>query len=204
MVCSRAKRLAAERLKRNEEIGKTTRGTRTTVAKTIWRKCNKENIPKGVGTYTTEMDVATPGEHTKLIYDALNKKEAAIIAQLRTDIARINQYLHRIGAAESAKCECGAPIESVRHYLFLCPRWSTQRSSYRSKIGEKFADLSYCLGGKSREVRYRGKPWDGARWKPCIEAVRATIHFVKAIKRLATTAEGSLEPANPPGLPNTI
>ncbi len=142
------------------------------------------------------MDVATPGEHTKLIYDALNKKEAAIIAQLRTDIAPTNQHLHRIGAR----------TDRVRKTLLIpMPALVNPEKQLRIENRREICrPLSYCLGGKSREVRCRGKPWDGARWKPGIEAVRATIHFVKATKRLATTAEGSLEPANPPGLPNTI
>ena len=56
-------------------------------------------LPEGIGKHSRDVDAALPGKHTKVIYDMLNKKEASILSQLRTGMARINSYLHRIGAA---------------------------------------------------------------------------------------------------------
>jgi hypothetical protein len=47
------------------------------------------------------MDTALPGKHTRILYNSLKGKEASILAQLQTGMARLNGYLHQIRAAES-------------------------------------------------------------------------------------------------------
>ena len=42
------------------------------------------------------MDTALPGKHTRALYDAFKWREASILAQLRTGMARLNGYLYRI------------------------------------------------------------------------------------------------------------
>jgi ribonuclease HI len=76
-----------------------TKSTTINIAKAMQRE--KRTLPEEVGKYTREMDTALPGKHTRTIYDALKRREANILAQLRTGMARLNGYLHRIGAAES-------------------------------------------------------------------------------------------------------
>ena len=56
----------------------------------------------------------------RLIYDNLDKDDAKVIAQLRSGDAKLNQFLARIKAIESATCACGAAPESIRHFLFSC------------------------------------------------------------------------------------
>ncbi|KYG39773.1 hypothetical protein M433DRAFT_35427, partial [Acidomyces richmondensis BFW] len=53
---------------------------------------------EGVGQHLRQLDIAIPGPHTRKIYDSLNWKQASVLAQLRTGIARLNSYLYRIGA----------------------------------------------------------------------------------------------------------
>ena len=60
-----------------------------------------------------EIDRALPGRHTKDIYDQLWKAEARILAQLRTGMSRLNDYLYKIGAEETAECACGAGREDA-------------------------------------------------------------------------------------------
>jgi hypothetical protein len=69
-----------------------------------------------------DADTTFPSKHTKVIYDMFNK-EAGILAQLRTGMARINDYLHHTGAANTDQCDCRVAKETVRHFLFLCARW---------------------------------------------------------------------------------
>src|SRR5207248_1139178 len=38
---------------------------------------------------------ARPGKHTLTLYDTHERREASILAQLRTGMARLNGYLHR-------------------------------------------------------------------------------------------------------------
>ena len=46
------------------------------------------------------------GKHTQLLYERLSRKEAGILAQLRTGMASLNVYLHRIGVAPSDQYAC--------------------------------------------------------------------------------------------------
>jgi hypothetical protein len=57
----------------------------------------KRELPNGTGKYTTGLDRALPGKHTKLLYDSFERMEAYILAQLRTGMARLNEYLHESG-----------------------------------------------------------------------------------------------------------
>ena len=56
----------------------------------------------------------------------------------------------------------------------------------RTAHGRRYGDLSYALGG------YGGPSHDGeqSKWKPDLKAVKATIDFVIATKRLDYMPEG--------------
>ncbi len=45
------------------------------------------------------VDAALPGKHTRQLYDRLAWREARVLAQLGTGMARLNAYLHRIKVA---------------------------------------------------------------------------------------------------------
>ena len=83
-------------------------------------------LPDKVGKFSKRVDSALPRKHTKKLYDQLNHKEAAVLVQLRTGMARLNGYLHQIGAAPSDMCDCGQARETVDHFLFTCSRWAEQ------------------------------------------------------------------------------
>jgi ribonuclease HI len=92
------------------------------------------------GKYLQKLDKALPGKHTKKIYNALNKTDASILAQLRTNISRLNSYLQSIKVTEMDKCECGA-TETVQHFLFLCTRWKSDRQAMRAAHGNRYLDI---------------------------------------------------------------
>ena len=72
------------------------------------------------------IDSALPGKHTKTLYDHRPYREAAALCQVRTGKSRLRSYLATVGAVDSDKCECnGTQVETVRHFLFKCPRWAT-------------------------------------------------------------------------------
>lgn len=132
------------------------------------------------GQFTKRIDRALPGKHTLLLYNGLRRSEAAILSQIRTGRARVNKYLSKIGAAESGLCEHCQQTESIPHLLFTCSKWQNLRTDMQAAHGRRYGDLSYALGGYSDAER------DGAlsNWKPDLKAVRATIAFVLATKRL--------------------
>ena len=142
---------------------------------------------KKTGKFTKKLDKALPGKHTRLLYDKLSRSDASILSQLRTGMSRLNTYLVKIVAVENDKCECGA-IESIPHFLFICPRWKEERRSMRRAHKDRFGDLSFAVGGYSTYTR-NGIRLDGDlnKWKPNMEAVKATIKFARETKRLDYT-----------------
>lgn len=156
------------------------RAAMTTILSVIKRESKaQETLPKDIGKYSQEIDAALPGRHTKAIYDTLNKKEAGTLAQLRTGMARINSYLHRIGVSSTDQCDCGVAKETVKHFLLLCPRWDHLRAGLLQQLGTRVGDISFCLGGRSRNLELDPSPW-----KPDMNAVRATIRYAIATGRL--------------------
>ena len=97
----------------------------------------KAALSVGAGKAIKELDYALLGPHTKIIYDKLSKNNAAIIAQLRTGNARLNLFLARIKATDSAICACEAAPESIRHFLFSCQRWTRQQREMDTQVPRK-------------------------------------------------------------------
>jgi ribonuclease HI len=133
-------------------------------------------LPENVGRHAKRVDSALPGKHTRQLYDRLSWKEASVLAQLRTGMARLNGYLYRINVAETDQCACGQARETVEHFLFRCQRWTTHRTEMLQCTHTHRGNISFFLGGKS--------PLDDQNWKPNLEAVRATIRFSIATGRL--------------------
>ena len=178
-------RRAKEAARQATEPGRTPHGqcqqARSTTINNAIAKEETRTLPDGVGKYSKEMDTALPGKHTRTLYDGLKRREASVLAQLRTGIARLNGYLHQIRALESDQCECGQARETVKHFLFRCTRWETHRTQMLVQTDTRRGNLSFYLGGKS--------PSDPEKWTPNMDAVRATIKFAIATGRLDVEAE---------------
>jgi hypothetical protein len=134
------------------------------------------SLPDKVGKHSKKVDTALPGKHTRRLYDRLSWKEASILAQLRTGMARLNAYLYHIEAASSDQCACGQARETVEHFLFRCRRWTIHRTQMLQCTDTHRSNISFFLGGKA--------PSDGTNWTPNMDAVRATIRFAIATGRL--------------------
>uniref|UniRef100_A0A093UTM5 RNA-directed DNA polymerase from mobile element jockey n=1 Tax=Talaromyces marneffei PM1 TaxID=1077442 RepID=A0A093UTM5_TALMA len=138
-------------------------------------------LPENVGKYSKAVDAALPGKHTRSLYDRLNRKEAKILAQLRTGMTGLNSYLNRIGAADSDLCACGQASETVEHFLFRCTKWTAMREGMNQCTESRRGNLSFFLGGKSRS--------DPDRWQPDMKAVQAVIKYAIATGRLEQEPE---------------
>ena len=133
-------------------------------------------LPDNVGVHSKRIDTALPGKHTRKLYENLSWNEANVLAQLRTGMARLNTYLHRINAAPTDRCACGHARETVDHFLFRCIKWTTFRTEMLQCTTRHRGNISFFLGGKS--------PTDDKAWTPDLKAVRATIRFALATGRL--------------------
>jgi hypothetical protein len=143
------------------------------------------------GKFTRKIDAAFRLGKSAELYQQPNSIEAAILTQLRTGKAFLNEYLHKIKASETALCECGC-VESIAHFLFVCRRWKQQRIKLRQQHGQRFGELSYALGGYSSRQE-GGQSIDGPieRWKPDIKVAKATIEFAKNTGRLQLNEQDS-------------
>ena len=151
-----------------------TKSTTLRIARSI--RDTTKRLPENVGKHSQRVDRALPGKHTGPLYDRLSWKEASILAQLRTGIARVNAYLHRIEATPSDQCACEQARETVEHFLFRCTKWTAHRSEMLRCTDTQRSNISFYLGGKS--------PSDSKNWTPNMDAVRATIRFAIATGRL--------------------
>ena len=102
----------------------------------------------------------------KLYNTISNRNTVATITQLRTGHCGLNYYLHRFGKSYSPYCECGKGKETLEHYLLECRRYHEERIKLRKQIGKGRLTLGKLL----REP----------------QAIKHTIEYVKATKRLQT------------------
>ncbi|UPK92131.1 hypothetical protein LCI18_003066 [Fusarium solani-melongenae] len=103
---------------------------------------SEKTLPEGVGRHSRRVDSALPGRHTRLLYDQLSWKEASVLAQLRTGMARLNGYLYQIRAAPTDECPCGRAKETVENFLFR-RKWTLNMNAVRATI--RFAIATGCL-----------------------------------------------------------
>ncbi|KAF8808249.1 hypothetical protein BYT27DRAFT_7027817, partial [Phlegmacium glaucopus] len=86
--------------------------------------------------------------------------------QLRTNHIPLNAYLHRIGKAESKKCDSCWRVrhevvtETVVHFLFECPSFDYERHDLDRKLGAQSRNLRAILANKDHVkelIRYIGR-----------------------------------------------
>jgi hypothetical protein len=127
-------------------------------------------LPEGFRKHLKKIDAAIPGRYTRKLYDALGRNEACVLAQLWTGIARLNGYLHHIGAIDTDQYACGQARETVKHFLFNCSLWATHRDCLSEQIEtRRRGSLLYYLGRKAAS--------DLQNWRPTIKAVQTTIKY---------------------------
>jgi hypothetical protein len=134
------------------------------------------------GQYTWRIDKALPGKYTLNLYRSLTSDQTAILIQARTGHCRLNQNLYRIGLVDEALYSCGEDEETIRHLILSCPRWKAERRELREAVDARSGDVPYLLGGwGSRKNVTTGQLLDGpkGKWKPDMEAVKATIRFLE-------------------------
>jgi len=135
-----------------------------------------KKLPEKIGKYSKRVDAALPGKHTHTLYNPLSWKEARILAQLHTGMARLNGYLHQVEVASSDQCPYRHAKETVEHFLFHCMKWTALHTEMMQYTDTRRGNLSFYLGGKTSS--------DDDKWTPDANAVRATIQYAIATGRL--------------------
>ena len=160
-----------------------------------------EQFEKGnrKGRHARQVDKALPRRHTLKLYGRLSKSNSSILAQLRTGHIKLGTYLKRFHIEPSERCACGYNEESIRHFMFDCPLWQQARRTLRQKVGDRWGDMSYMLGGWGDRIdRSSKKLVDGPkdRWKPNAKVVGAVIDYVNSTGRLSTAWETAAREEN--------
>lgn len=83
---------------------------------------DKRELSLKVWASSLAMDTALPGKHPHDLYNKLNLRDACILAQLRTRMARLNGLLSKIGAIELDLRPYGQARKTVKHFVLRCAR----------------------------------------------------------------------------------
>ena len=120
-----------------------------------------------------DIDKNLPSKNFLRLVNDLDRRQSSIIAQLRTGHIPLNQHLFRIRRSETPTCpHCqGLTVETVRHYLLICPHYQHERHILRQKLKRKADSISFLLS------------------KP--EATKPLLNYIHATKRFKTQASSS-------------
>ena len=88
-----------------------------------------------------------------IVYEILpQQKQVVWISWLHTGHCYLNEYLHRFNIIESAKCECDAEKETMKHYLLNCELYNEERDVLRRKVEVEGMRPDVLLGN-SRTIK---------------------------------------------------
>jgi hypothetical protein len=99
-------------------------------------------------------DMNTPSNSFMKLVAKLTKCQISLFVWLCTNHISLNKHLHRIWKSDTPYCpHCTTTIETVRHYILLCPHYSRERQQLcialgRSALGCSTDDLTYLLTQK--------------------------------------------------------
>ena len=70
------------------------------------------------------------------LYNFGNRFLSILHTRLRLGSSQLNSHLYKIGLKETPNCRCGALNEDVWHYIFVCPLYTSERSTLHSLISQ--------------------------------------------------------------------
>lgn len=80
----------------------------------------------------------------------LPRRQISILTQLRTGHAPLNDFLFKIGKADSKICEkCKVSPETTKHYLIDCPGWKEQRKQLQQIDARFRKEMKHLLGNEN-------------------------------------------------------
>jgi ribonuclease HI len=106
-----------------------------------WRE-EWNNSPKGQ--HLRKLDPNLPGKHVHKLYDARPRRQANLLAQIRTGHSWLKSYRKRFGKAQDDICECGAR-ETLTHVFIDCPRLRGLRQRLRRRVGPGLNSISSMI-----------------------------------------------------------
>jgi len=102
--------------------------------------------PAGEGWEILQVDAALPGKHTRKLYDQLTRKEASVLIQLRTGMARLNACLFFIKATPSENWAPDMePVPATIRFAIATGRLDSDKLRPPQPLGDRTSlALSHC------------------------------------------------------------
>jgi len=92
------------------------------------------------------IDQSAPSNKFAAKITSLPRKHSSLLFQLRMGHIALNKHLHRISKSQSAKCKnCNAHIETVHHFLLVCPTFTRQRDALHLEVGPRKYNIKHLL-----------------------------------------------------------
>lgn len=101
-----------------------------------------------------KLKLITPNKTVSAFRDHGKIKLNALHTRLRLDWCGLNTTLYKIKISQSKKCDTCGKIESVKHFLMDCSKFSEQRKiltdSFKTLIPDTKLTLNLCLNGSPK------------------------------------------------------
>ena len=122
------------------------------------------------------LDDSIPSRKYLHLTQDLERRQASLLIQLRTGHIGLNQHLFRIRKAETPTCpHCrGITVETVKHFLLVCPKYAHERHQLRHQLRRKADSLPFLLSSP-------------AAIKPLLKFVNSTGRFHSTFGNLEST-----------------
>ncbi len=111
------------------------------------------------GSHTRKLDTASLWPHTRKLVRLGRDGNSHNLGQLRTGMARLNGYLHRIGATDSDQCPRGNAKNTAKHVLSPPPPMMIPTDpEYSGRLRKLEATSPSILEGKDLRTPRNGLP----------------------------------------------
>ncbi|KAI0730783.1 hypothetical protein C8Q76DRAFT_833383 [Earliella scabrosa] len=122
-----------------------------------------------------------PSKKYATLVEALPRRHANLLLQLRTGHAPLYKHLAWLGKVPSATCPaCGEAPESTAHFLLSCDAYALHRAVHFSSLGRSGRSLSVLLNSKDA-------------LSPLFQYINATGRFRGAFGAFADLKLGELD-----------
>ena len=96
-----------------------------------------------------DFDETLPGPSFLRITAKWPRRNTSVLMQLRTGHAQLNGHLHKIGKSATPICPaCEMEIETITHFLCICPRYDTHRLKIQRHFRQHVVPKNQLLGDR--------------------------------------------------------
>lgn len=101
-----------------------------------------------------KIDETLPSANFIRITDKLPRRNGALLMQLRSGHAPLNNFLHKIGKISDPICQaCQMENETVKHFLMRCPRYDAIRQRTQRELKSREVSMKTLLSN-SRSMKF--------------------------------------------------